>query len=513
MKGRLVCAGAGLAMAAAFPSLDLWPLAWVALLPLLVVVRGLPPSRAFRQGWIFGLSFYLAMLYWVAPTIGNYTQIPFAVSLLLLVLLAAVVAVGPALFAAVLEWIAAAGISRVLAAPVIWVSIEWTRTFFPAAFPWGLLGYSQASVMPVVQLADLAGVYGISALVVFTNTALAELGGGAGRHRRLVTGAALLLLVVFVYGKMRLVAVESTAAPASVRVGLVQGNVEQADKWEDSLQNRILDHHMRLSAEAADRGAQLVVWPEASLPFVFDSDDRAGRLTAFAKERGVDMLIGAPGYGRRQGREPMAYNEAWHIGSDGAASEPYDKIQLVPFGEYVPFGPVLAWVERVVEVVGTFGRGTRRVVFEGPGSLRFSALICYEAIFPALVREFVVSGAQLLVNISNDAWYGRTSAPHQHLAMAAVRAVEHRRPLVRATNTGITAVVRPSGRVVAATGLFETAVVVETVPLPELGSVYTRTGDLFVYLCLAALAVLVYMRIRLGAVLIDHGGRGILGPL
>ncbi len=510
MSAPLACVAAGLSLAAAFPSLDLWPLAWLSLLPLLVCIRGRPLGTAFRRGWLFGLSFYLAVLYWIPSTIGNYTRIPVVAALLLLVLLAAVLALGAGLFAAGLEWMAAAGISRVVAAPVLWVAIEWTRTFFPVGFPWASLGYSQHSVLTVLQSADLAGVYGISALIVFVSAALAELRDGVARHRRLIAATVILFVVVLAYGRLRLAAVEGAGSTASIRVGLIQANVEQASKWDDRLQDEILARHMELSREAADRGARLVVWPEASLPFVFDSDDRSRVLVDFAAGRGTDMLVGAPGYGRRGGRPPMAYNEAWHISGEGRVSEPYDKIQLVPFGEYVPFGPLLAWVDRAVEVVGTFGRGTERVVFAGPEAdfaggrrrARFSALICYEAIFPALVRDFVRGGADFLVNISNDAWYGPTAAPHQHLAMAALRAVEHRMPLLRATNTGVSAVVAPTGRVLSASPLFETAVVVETVTVPEIASVYTAVGDLFVYLCLGTLALFV---------LIARAGRGILG--
>ncbi|MFP6863188.1 apolipoprotein N-acyltransferase [Pseudomonas sp.] len=519
MTAYAVCAAAGLALAAAFPSPGLWPLAWLALVPLLVSVRGKPLALAFRLGWTFGLSFYLAALYWVAPTVSNYTRIPVAVSLLLLLLLAVVVALGPGLFALGLEWMAAARISRVLVAPILWVVIEWSRTFFPVGFPWVSLGYSQHSVLTVLQTADLAGVYGISALLVFVNTALAELRDGAERHRRLVAAVVVLLVAVVTYGHLRLLAVEGARAVASIRVGLVQANVEQAGKWDDRLQDDILGRHMALSRQAVERGAELIVWPEASLPFVFNSDPRSRELLDFAATRGVHMLVGAPGYGPRNGKAAMAYNEALHISAAGTVAEPYEKIQLVPFGEYVPFGPLLGWVDRAVEVVGTFGRGSRRVVFEGPRAefstgprpARFSALICYEAIFPSLVRSFVTAGADLLVNISNDAWYGRSSAPHQHLAMSAMRAIEHRMPLVRATNTGISAFVAPSGRVISATGLFETAVVVETVMIPETGSVYSTVGDLFVYLCLAALVLLAYTRHRLGIVLIDGRGRGILG--
>lgn len=507
-------ASAGLLLAASLPAVGFWPLAWGALVPLFLVTRGCRPQMAFAYGWWAGFVFYLVALSWITPTITNYTSIGTALALALLLLMAATAALGMGVFAALVEWLAAAGISRVVAAPLAWVVVEWTRTFFPLPFPWLLLGYSQYSVIPVVQVVDVAGVYGLSALIVFTNAAATEfVRDGLAVHRRLLAALAALVVVVLAYGQLRLAVIEGQDYWGSLRVGLIQGNVAQSQKWDESRQDTILASYLQASAQVVGQGAKLVVWPESAVPFYLSVDDRARTITGFADDNNTHLLVGAPGYERRGDGPALSYNQAWQVVPGRGLDGPYDKIRLVPFGEYVPFGGLFGIAEKAVEGLGEFGRGRDYTVFEGPVAgqgeggvarrARFSALVCYEGIFPDFVGRFVRNGADFLVNISNDAWYGRTAAPHQHLAMVAVRAVEQRVPVLRATNTGVSAVIDQSGRIHGSTELFSQAVVVDTIKLGDLRSLYSRVGDLFVYLALVALVALVYLRLRLGSVRLD----------
>jgi len=509
----------GLLLAAAQPDLSWWPLAWIGFVPMLLAVRGERPRAAFALGWLGGLGFTVPVLYWIAPTIANFTRIEMPVATLVLLLLCATVAVTFGLFAAIVEWLALGGISRVLSAPIVWTVIEWSRTFLPAGFPWALQGYSQHELLPLIQVADVTGVWGISALLMFANAGLVELvRDGLARHRLLLASIVVAVVGTLAYGKVRMDALDAAASDGDVVVGIVQGNVAQDQKWNAGMADRIFASYAELSSRAADQGAKLVVWPEAAVPFFLEIDQRTEDLYRLADRLGVYLLVGAPGVEYRRALPPRQYNRAWMVVPGRGLEGPYDKMQLVPFGEYVPFGWLLGWVDKAVEGVGDFGRGTRYVVFEGPpradgdseAPVRVGCLICYEGIFPDLSRRFVAAGAELLVNISNDAWYGRTSAPHQHLAMAAVRAVETRVPLVRATNTGISAYVDPVGRVRGTTALFEQTSEVETVRLIPATSVYRVLGDWFVYACLAALAALVAARLRLGPVLIRSSSRGIL---
>jgi apolipoprotein N-acyltransferase len=506
----------GAALAFAQPGFGAWPLAWVGIAPLLLAMRGSSPKRAFGFGWLAGFVYYGVVLYWIAPTIATYTRItmPAAIVLELLLALAAGWFIG--VFAAVVEWMAASGISRVIAAPAVWIVLEWSRTFFPAAFPWGFVGYSQFEVLPILQIADVAGIYGLSALIVFVNAALVELlRDGVRSHVKLTIALAVVVASALGYGGVRLAQVRALDGP-SLRVGLVQANIAQEQKWRPGLDESILARHVTLTASAIRSGAELVVWPEAAVPFFFNRDRRTEQLREFARNAGVTLLVGAPGYEQREGDVARQYNQAWMVQSDGSIAGPYDKIRLVPFGEYVPWGGIFGLVQRAVEGIGDFGFGTSYVVFEGPPAAgsseptRASALICYEAIFPDLTRKFVQNGAMLLVNVSNDAWYGRTAAPHQLLAMIAVRAVENRVPLVRATNTGVSAVVKPDGTITDTTPLFEEAVIVDDVEIVRGASLYTLLGDWLVYVSAFLIVGLVIVRTRSGSLLIPSERRGIL---
>jgi apolipoprotein N-acyltransferase len=508
----------GLFVALSFPSTEVWILAWTGLVPLLLAVRGRSLRAALGLGCLGGLAFYLVALYWISPTISNFTRISPLLAHGVLILLAGVCASFVGMFAVVVEWLAMAGISRVISAPLVWVVLEWSRSFVPAGFPWVLLGYSQYRVGPVIQVADLGGVYLVSALVVLVNAVIVEaVMEGPRRHRLLIGTTIAVLVAALGYGSWRLAEVGALPASRTIRVGLVQGNIAQDRKWDRAFEDHIFERYLTLSEAAVADNAELIVWPEAAVPFALPYDQRTARLLELSARSRASLLVGAPGIQFVGEGRYVQFNRAWLIDPDDGLVAHYDKIQLVPFGEYVPFGWLMSWVDKAVQAIGDFGRGTEYVVFDVPtatatataadgtgatGSTGVACLICYEGIFPDLTRRFVARGARLLVNISNDAWYGRTSAPYQHLAMAAVRAVENRVSVVRATNTGVTAVIDPVGRVRGQTSLFEEAVVVDDVAIVETTSLYRLVGDAFVYLCILAVALLAGLRVRLGAVLI-----------
>lgn len=511
--------GSGALLALAFPRMDRGYVAWIALLPLLAAVRGSRPRAAAALGWICGFVFYAATLYWVPDTIGNFTTISTTVATGLWLLMAAAAAYSHALFAAALEWLARSGRSRLLAAPLLWVAIEWMRTFVIAEFPWNFLGYALVPFVTLTQLADVTGVYGLSAALVLGNVALAEalwelrrFGAGAagamavarpGRARRLLAIALLCPILLYGYGKARLAQLATQPYTGSLTVAVVQGNVAQDQKWVPELQDEIFSVYLALSEEAADAGARLVVWPEAALPFPLEFDSRSHALVELARRRGVDLLIGTPGFRARADGGATPYNEAWLVRADGTLGGPYAKIQLVPFGEYIPLYGLFGMVDIAVEAVGQLGRGDAFTIFEtGPAAtvlaepdrapvpVRFATLICYEGIFPGLTRRFAAAGVDFLVNISNDAWYGDTAAPDQHLAMASLRAIENRVPLVRSTNTGVSAFVTAQGWIGARTPLFRREVATETVLLRDVWSFYRSFGDVFLFSSIAAVAAM-----------------------
>jgi apolipoprotein N-acyltransferase len=312
-------------------------------------------------------------------------------------------------------------------------------------------------------------------------------------RRRRAAGLALVLVLgaVCLDGSVQLG--RPVRLAGHVRVGLVQASILQEEKWEEAKAADNIARHAALTIQAAERGARLVVWPESSVPFYFDrTPTLADDLRRLVRERGLYLLFG------NDDREEAAGSYKVWVGAKmltprGELSYRYHKIRLVPFGEYVPLQSLLTLGGRItaklVQQVADFTPGTEYSIAEVEGH-NLASTICYEAIFPDLVREFSARGAEMLVNITNDGWYGRSSAPYQHFSMAVFRAVENGRYLVRAANTGITAVVDPRGRVVARTQLFERTALVRDVPFVTGLTFYVRHGDVFAWGCLAAACAL-----------------------
>jgi apolipoprotein N-acyltransferase len=501
-KRMTAAALSGLLLTGAFPKVGFDLLAWGALVPLLWAVDGARLASAFRIGFVFGLAHFLSLVYWVVGTMQTYGGLPLALAFPVLFLLAAYLALYPALFA-----VGVARLSRRPAllwpsAAVLWTAQEFLRARLFTGFPWELLGYSQFSRTHLIQMADLTGVYGVSFLVALVNAALYSLwkaaAGGASdpkaRRRRAAVAAAATAAAVagaWGYGAVRVGSVESAAASAeAVKVALIQGNIPQEIKWDRKFQQQTTEKYARLSMAAKPEAPALVVWPETATPFYFPFHGPLSRIVFDAvKDTGADFLIGSPSF-REEGNHLAYYNSAYLVGSDGKVQGRYDKVHLVPFGEYVPFKRYLPFLGKIVEQVGDFRSGRRGAILQWRGR-GLGVLICYESIFPVLARAQVAAGADLLVNITNDAWYGLSSAPFQHFSMAVFRAVENRRVLVRAANTGISGFIDAAGRVTDASGLFVDAVLTRTVSLVKVPALYTRIGDVFAGACLAAAAVLV----------------------
>jgi apolipoprotein N-acyltransferase len=505
MRGErvLLALAAGLLLALAFPSADVSVLAWIAFVPLLWATVELSPGRAFRIGWLSGFAFYLATLYWVINPISGYTSAPLALAVLALLLMAAVLAAYTGAFVAGLRLGERAGVGVVLVAPPLWVALEWLRSYFFIGFPWVALGYSQYRNHNLIQFAEVTGVYGVSALVVLFNAVIFDVlrrRTAADRRRQVWTLALLtgLMVALPVAGHQRVAALRRTPAAGRLTVGLVQGNIDQGQKWDPAFQDAALDRYESLTVDARRGGAELVVWPETAAPFYFQAEgEQRDRLLRLPAAAGVDLLFGSPAFEYDGADGLRLLNRAYLVRRDGEVAGSYDKLRLVPFGEYVPFQQVLFFVDKIVEGVGDFAAGRGPAVLALPQG-RFGVLICYEGIFPDLSRALVARGADFLVNITNDAWFGNTSAPHQHLAMVTLRAIENRVPIVRVANTGVSAIVDVDGRIRWQTGLFETAVRADTVQWPGVRTVYTRVGDVFAALCGLAVAVAAGHALRRG---------------
>ena len=479
-----------------FPKAGISWLAWFALVPLLVALRNLSHKNGFVLGLCAGLVHYVTLVYWLAYTMKTYGHLPFYVSVPILLLFSTYLALYPAVFSMALIWLCPRPVFLVFMPPIIWVALEYIRSFLFTGFPWELLGYTQFNVLNIIQISDLLGVYGVSFCILFANgstflvylfltqkdwqrtSVQAKLAAGA-----LATFAVIFGLVWF-YGSYRIRAIQERIVNSpSPKITVVQGNIDQAQKWDPAYQLSSTLKYIDLSRKAVGHGADLVVWPETATPFYFMHNIRLSELVLEGiQEAGVDVLFGSPSLDFKENRVEY-YNSAYLVTPEGDVRGKYDKAHLVPFGEYIPFKKWLPFLGKMVENVGDFRPGKKGHTLHWE-NYRIGIQICYEIIFPNLSRHMAQNDAALLINITNDAWYGRTSAPYQHFSMAVLRAAENKRSIIRAANTGISGFIDPIGRIIATTPLFEDVVMTRTVPVLRETTVYTRFGDVFASACL-----------------------------
>lgn len=441
---------------------------------------------AFLQGLLTGVIYFTGTLYWITNVMAMYGDMSVAVAVSINALLIAYLSLFPALFALVTSRFALVmGPRSLLLAPFVWVATELGRMYIMTGFPWVLLGYSQVTVLPVAQLASITGVFGLSALVAGVSASLAYATirgrmrqGGAvsvfAPYRPFVLMAGLVV-AIGVWGDLRVRGAALTREGDAVTVGLIQGNVDQADKWDPARASAIFRQYLDMTRNAIAKGADFVLWPESSTPFFFE-EDRPGAesVRAIARESKVPILVGSDQIDRSV-NPPRYYNSAFMVRPDGSTGGVYRKIHLVPFGEYVPLKGLLFFAQRLVENVSDFSPGDASVLLPARGHLLMTA-ICYEIVYPELVRHGAAN-SELITTITNDAWFGRTSAPYQHFAQASMRAIENGRYLVRAANTGISGIVDPYGRVLAQTNIFEPAIVVGDARFLRTQTIYARFGD------------------------------------
>lgn len=482
----LLAISSGALIALSFPNSGISFLAWIALIPLLTALERADLRTAFRVGFTCGLTAYAGILYWINIVITEYGHLPWAVSIPLYLALAAWLGLFYGLATLVARAGELVGIKSAFSLPVAWVAGDLLRSFLMTGSPWAMLGHSQYRTLPLIQIADICGVFGITLLIVLTNVVLY-------RALRAVCGAgvpypvksALVLLILFVatlfYGFNRL----NSGEPSStlpLRIALIQGNIPQDVKWSPAFQDKTIEIYERLTREAARGGVDLVVWPESAVPFfIQDEPLRAERIKQLARELSASMLIGSPAHELRNGKL-VFLNSAFMISPSGEITGRSDKIHLVPFGEYVPLGRFFPFISKMVVGIGDFSPGERATPLS-VGRTQIGTLICAEAVFPELGRAYVNNGARILANITNDAWFGRSSASYQHLSIAAFRAVETRTPMVRAANTGVTAIIDQNGHINTMTGLFVEGFRVGEVR-PGIGnSIYLKIGDAGAWLC------------------------------
>jgi apolipoprotein N-acyltransferase len=443
--------------------------------------------------------YFAGTLYWLVETMTTFGGLAVPLAVFAASLLVGYLALFPALFAAFLaRAVRTFGAPGILFAAPFWMATELGRQYVWDGFPWALLGYSQVSVLPIAQLASVLGVYGLSGLLALSSAAVAfALMSRQSTRWVPVAITAAIVAGIAIWGSTRIRKAALLSAGETVRVGVLQGNIAQEDKWNPALADAITERYISMTRQALAQGATFIMWPESSTPFYFERDlVRGAAIRRLAKEGNATLLIGSdqvepmkavPGDPNPRPKERY-YNAAFLVEPDGTIGPVYRKIHLVPFGEYVPAKRIFFFVGPIVDALSdTFEAGTEAVLLP-IGSHRVSTAICYEVIYGSLIRQFVVEGSELLTTITNDAWYGWSSAAYQHWDQAALRAIEGGRYLARAANTGISGFVDPYGRVMAKSELFEQNLLVENVRFLRGRTIYSRIGDLVAWLSLALTA-------------------------
>jgi apolipoprotein N-acyltransferase len=508
-----------------FPSPSLYFLCWIALTPLLLaILRARPPEslqiidvgepfllpatlwHGFVLGYACGIVWYAGTCFWIGYVMHRYGQLPQPLAGGLLVLFCLYLALYHGLFGFLLAAAARGkreGMRRALViAPFLWIVVELARARI-TGFPWNLLGTAQVDNIPLAQIATVTGVYGVSFEIAIVNTAFAAAFLVGVTRRRMMGACSVLAAVALQAG----VFIDPAPSPAQRTVRLVQTNIPILDNsWTFDFYQRTLSELANLSlarGTTAVRAPELIIWPESPAPFYLGDPYFQQGVISVAQKANAHVIAGS--IGARQAeparRNSEFLNSAAIITPGGDFSRRYDKIHLVPFGEYIPLKSVLVFAETLTRQVGDFGRGNERNAFD-VGGYKLGVFICYESIFPDEVRQFALNGAQVFVNISNDGWFGRRGAPGQHLNMARMRAIENRRWLLRATNTGITGSIDPYGRVIArAPREIRTVLDAPFGTVSEM-TLYTRYGDWFAWSCaIISLAVLfVRVRFRMGRI-------------
>jgi len=488
----------GTLLVLSFPPFNLWILAWFAFLPLFIAINGQSKWRAFLFAYLTGVIFWAGNIYWLA-----HVTLP---GLIILVLYLALY-FGPfGLLSSVS--LLDLSIKSLFFIPSLWVALEYIRGYLFTGFPWSLLGYSQQPNLALIQIADITGVWGVSFFVILVNIMIYRILVKKDTRKNLIKRVSVLvicIIAVLLYGRYRLYQESALAERDSFNLSVLQGNIPQRLKWQDEAEEYIFNKYLSLSLYAARDYPDLIVWPEAALPVVLDEEPEFfAEVQNLAAEIQTPILLGA-----LTKREGYYYNSAVLVSAEGELVTVYDKLHLVPFGEYIPLKGVFKFLENIAPI-GDMKRGEKFTVFSQEkkhflsseeGSLapaNFSVLICFEDLFPELSRRFVREGALFLINITNDAWYKHTAASRQHLQASVFRAVENNVFLVRSANTGISGFISPKGEILSLVkGAGGEEIFVEgydtgDVYLSKRGnSFYTRYGDLFILL--VYLYVFVYL--------------------
>ncbi|MDD5729865.1 MAG: apolipoprotein N-acyltransferase [Candidatus Omnitrophica bacterium] len=477
-------------LAFSFPKFNIWIFAWIGFIPLFAALKGKSKGKAFLLSYFCGTIFWALTVYWLV-------HVTLLGVILLVLYLSLYFGVFGLITAPMSNKLRAAGC---LVIPSVWVLLEYVRSHLFTGFPWALLGYSQYLNLASIQISDITGVWGVSFILILANVAIYRVIFLKNLRLKEAVALALILISITGYGYYKLYAVLNNRPAIRDKIAVIQGNIPQELKWDYTARDFIVNRYREITLQAVKDKPELVIWPEAALPVIVEEEpEYYERVLDLVKQTRIPLLLGAV-----TEKENNYYNSALFISPGSGSPQKYDKLHLVPFGEYIPLRKVFPFLQVVVPI-GDITPGKDYTVFSQyetaraylpalirqDNTVRFSTLICFEDLFPELSRAFTRKGASFLVNITNDAWYQYTSAPYQHLQASVFRAVENRINLVRSANTGISCFINPAGKITSMvrdkTGkdIFVTGYATREIGIDKNNfSFYTRYGDIFIAVCI-----------------------------
>ncbi|MBI5573269.1 MAG: apolipoprotein N-acyltransferase [Elusimicrobia bacterium] len=469
-----------------------------------MAVQNEKPLISFLYGILTGLMTYLGILYWLVPTFSAAGE-PKIIGITVLLLFSLYLA----LYYGIFCFFSSLTTYHLPLTAFFWVSLEFIRTHLFTGFPWALLGYSQWNNLPIIQISEFTGIYGISFLIVLINLTIVKI----IKERTLKCAATSFLLIstCLIFGFYKLHEPRTTNYELRT-ISILQGNIDQYKKWNEKYEQEIIDTYTLLTTCHLPLTTDLIVWPESSIPGFLKNDKKLyAWISDIAKKTKTQHLVASNDYKQVCYQRSLGnsnkfdftrsldykngkfYNSAFLVSADGKITGEYSKSHLVPFGEYMPLRNFLSKFIKVVNEIGEFSSGEKYNIINSTAG-KLGVNICFEAIFPNEVRKSAKNGAEIIVNLTNDAWYLKTSAPYQHFSMNVFRAVENRRFVVRAANTGVSGFIDPTGRVKSETKIFETAILSDKIFALNHITFYTKFGDIFSYLCIIISIILLTFR-------------------
>jgi apolipoprotein N-acyltransferase len=484
---------AGVLFALAFPDASIPWLIFVSFIPLfLALAHARRGWHAFALGWLSQTVAWMLMVPWVIRVMSHYGGLPYTTGVLLYLAMCLYLGMYGGLFGLLVHWIhPASSFRRWLFVPLAWAAVEYIRTYLFTGFPWNLVAASIVDYTSLIQFDRVAGPYAMSMLILLPATTICwyTIARPTGVRRLLLVGGTIIIL--FVWWATGLVAAKLIARPTGtpeMTAALLQPNISQEMRWSSESLVAIFQRMMTMTDDAVRHHVNVVIWPESTVPLSYSSTDfYREQIESTSRAANVDIILGSVAEDPTQ---PAKLWNAAFLVSNGRTIGHYDKIRLVPFGEYVPLRKLLFFAEKLVHAVGEFEFGTKDTPLVG--RFHYGPAICYEIVYPQIARSQVQHGADVLVTITNDAWYDGTSAPRQHLNQARLRAIETDRYLLRSGTTGISALVDPTGRLLREIPMGQQGIIYANFHPRTTITPYVRLGDWFAWFACAAVMIAVF---------------------